>query len=492
MTVEKDIVIGLDSSTQSAKAIAWNRHGTPLAEGRADIALSQPQPGYVEQSPSDWWAASSNALRDLTDQINPDRIAALAISNQRETIGFFDDDMQETRPAITWLDDRALDEIENLTTEFGADRLHQITGRPPFDATVAVHSLSWMKRNQPEVWARSSKLLDAHGVLTYHLTGTAVASTTSIDAFTVFDIRQMQLSDAITAHLGLDAGHFAQIQRPGSIAGHVSLAAEVATGLPQGLPIVVGGGDGQCAALGVQAGAPGSVFLNLGTAIIAGCYAKDPLISQYWRTVTSPTGEGYFLEGCQRAGTFLLDWLCTEIGGQDTTAKTFKALEEKAVTLPVGSDGVTMSPYLLGCMDPHWDRDARAAIMGLSPNHSFVHVFRASLEATALQIARYIDAVRAAGMAPDHIVAVGGGSSNALWTGMIADACGLPIVQCQSAEASSLGAAITAAVGVGWYRDFDEASEAMVQLGSRLEPNAASKPAWDQLSARQAQSYVRH
>lgn len=487
---KKDIVIGLDSSTQSSKAIAWDVNGKLIAEGRADIALDQSQSGYAEQTTTDWWRSACTALKELAKQIEMDRVIGIGISNQRETVGFFDANYVETHPAVTWLDDRSLEEIPNSTSEFGADRIHNITGRPPFDATVAMHSISWMKRNRPDVWKKTSKFLDVHGYLTKHLTGRAVASTTSIDAFSVYNIKHMRLSHSILDYLGLSPDNFADIQKPGTLAGTVNKIAADATGLPEGLPVFVGGGDGQCAGLGVRCISPGSIFLNLGTAIIAGTFTKDPWISQHWRTVTSPTGEGYYLEGCQRAGTFLIDWLCENIGGRNTSANDFKTLEKAASQLAIGSDGVTMSPYLMGCMDPHWDRDARASFHGLSPDHNFTHLFRASLEATALQIARYVKAISAEGMNPKQIIAVGGGSSNKLWTQMISDATGLAITQCQSREASSLGAAISAAVGLNWFDSFEAASDAMVSFGNTIKPDISVKAQWDTLSSRQALTYT--
>lgn len=487
--MRKRIVIGLDSSTQSAKAIAWTADGQVVAEGRSDIPLQHPQPGFAEQSSSDWWRAACEALKGLTTQIDTAQIAALGVSNQRETVAFFDQDGTELHPAITWLDDRALDEIPHLTAEFGGDRLHNITGRPPFDATVTVHSLSWMKRNRPEIWRKIGKILDAHGYLARQLTGRAVASTTSIDAMTVYNIARMSLSRSILAYLGLATAQFAEVQAPGTVIGSITAEAALATGLPVSLPVIVAGGDGQCAGLGVHAISPGAVYLNLGTAIIAGIHTTEPWISNHWRTVTSPTGKGYFLEGCQRAGTFLVDWLIRKIGNREPSTATFSELETAAAALPVGSDGVTMSPHLMGCMDPHWDRAASASFHGLSADHGFRHLFRATLEATTLQTVRYIEAVAREGMSPDRIIAVGGGSSNALWTGMIADASGLPVIRCLSREASSLGAAMSAAVGVGWFDDFDAAADAMVHFGDRVAPNAAVRDDWNALSLRQAATY---
>lgn len=485
-----DIVIGIDSSTQSAKAIAWSAEGQDIAEGRALIALSQPGPGRVEQSPDDWWTATCTAFQELMTQIDPARVAGIAVSNQRETVGLFGADGQATSPAIVWLDDRATCEVDSFAALIGAERIHQITGRHP-DITPVVYTLAWVKKHAPDVWARTAKFLDVHGFLTGKLTGHQVASTTSIDAFSIYDIHKMDLSAPILDALALTPAHFAKIQAPGSLVGTITAKAAAATHLPQGCPVYVGGGDGQCAGLGVNVTTPGAVYLNLGTAVITGASSPNPLIGKGWRTITSQTGSGYFLESCLRAGTFLTDWLVSNIGGKDPTPETFGTLERAARNLPIGSDGVTMSPYLSGCMDPHWDTTARASFHGLSADHSFAHMFRATLEAVTLQSSRFVDAMRAHDMPPDRLIAVGGGSSNTLWTGMLADATGLPLIQCQSREASSLGAAISAAVGAGWYADFEAAATAMVQFGTQTDPDLSQAPLWASLAEKQAQTYQR-
>lgn len=484
----QDIVIGIDSSTQSTKAIAWDMQGRDLAEGRAPIAMSNPGPGLLEQDPSDWWQSCCTALQELTTQIDTSRIAGVAIANQRETVGLFDQDCQPSHPAILWLDERAAEQVVSFAAEIGPERIHQITGRPP-DLTPVVYTLAWLRDSQPDIWAGTAQFLDVHGYLSRQLTGRAIASTTSIDAFGVFDIEALELSQPILEALGLTPSHFAPIRKPGAHIGDVTAQAAAQTGLPKGTPLFVGGGDGQCAGLGVNAMAPGAVYLNLGTAIITGAAASEKLISPGWRTITSQTGEGFFMESCLRAGTFLIDWLVRDIGGHETSAASFRALEEQASALPVGAGGVTVSPYLSGCMDPHWDISARASFHGLGAEHSFAHLFRATLEAVTLQSSRFVKAIEAEGRAPDRLIAVGGGSSNALWTKMLADATGLPLIACLSREASSLGAGISAAVGAGLFDSFTQAAEAMVQFGKQTTPDPTQEDAWAELSARQFDTY---
>jgi xylulokinase len=483
----QDIVVGVDASTQSVKAVAWSREGRALAEGRSPFTLLQPEPDHAEQNPEDWWSAAVTALRELSTHVNPQRIAGLAIANQRETVAFLDAELRPVRSAIVWLDGRAKDEVGRLSQMLGAERLHSITGKP-VDITPVIYRLAWMRRHQPEILERTALILDVHGYLTGRLTGQAVASWTSADPFGIFDIGRMDWSGPLLAAIGVRREQFPPVVRPGAAVGRLTRAAAEATGLAEGTPVFAGGGDGQCAGLGVNGCRPGQIYLNLGTAIITGAWSQVPRISLNWRTMTSPTGEGYFLEGCQRAGTFLVDWILDTFGG-GRSPETFARLEREVATLPIGSQGLTVCPYLSGVMDPHWDPAARAAIEGLAPYHTFVHLYRAVLEALVLESSRTVEAMRREGLAPERIVAVGGGARSVPWTQMFADATGLPLVQSESVEASALGAGMIAATGAGWFDSAVAAAAAMSRTGRVAIPDPAARKAWQTLSERQARAY---
>ncbi len=485
-----ELVIGLDSSTQSTKAVAWTRTGDVASEGRAALAMTSPHPGWAEQDPEDWWRTACAALSAATRGLDLAQIRALAISNQRETSGYLDASGTPVRPGIVWLDERGRSELPRLSAGLGAATLHRITGKP-FDLTPTLSRLAWLQRHEPEAMARTAHVLDVQGYLVRRLTGRTVTSWTSADPFGIFDITAKAWSAPILAELNLPAEKLASLQAPGSLAGLVTPEAAAATGLPPGLPVILAGGDGQCAGLGVNAMGAGAVYLNLGTALITGMWAPEPRISNYWRTMVSPTGEGYFLEGVQRAGAFLLNWLIDTFAGGRADPGVFARLDAEAARIPLGSEGVTVSPYLSGCMDPHWDPDARMAILGLAPHHGPAHVYRAALEALTLESARAIAAMRAEGLAPARIIAVGGGALNHLWTQMFADATGLPVTRGISPEASSLGAAISAAKGIGWYPDFATAAAAMTRTAETVTPDPAAASAWTTLSTRQARTYRR-
>tara|TARA_B110000003_G_scaffold275196_1_gene317123 strand:- start:2051 stop:3535 length:1485 start_codon:yes stop_codon:yes gene_type:complete len=480
----EEFVIGLDSSTQSNKAVAWSKYGICLGEGRASIPMAQPAEGHFEQDPEDWWHAACAALRALGQEVDLSLAKGLAVSNQRETIGFLDGQGAVLRPAIVWLDERAKSSVSRFSKALGADFLHLTTGKPP-DITPAIYRLHWLQNNSPEVLASTAKIIDVHSFLSHRLTGKMVASWTSADPMGVFDITAKDWSAELIESLHMHRNQFVHTISPGSKIGQIHAAASQATGLPVNMPVIAAGGDGQCAGLGANAMRHGTVYLNLGTAIITGAWSAEPRISKEWRTMISPTGAGYFLEGILRAGTFFIDWFIENFAGGDLSTEHFLSLEKQAQNIPVGSDGVVVCPYLSGCMNPHWDLNARATFSGLQPDHGVAHLYRAVLEALTGEIVRCIKAMQIADIKVTEIVAVGGGANSPLWRKMISDASGIPVTISASHEASSLGAGITVAKGIGWYRDFAAAAAAMCSTKQTLKPDKTDCAQWQTLFEKQ-------
>lgn len=485
---EERYVIGIDSSTQSVKAIAWTRDGTPRAEGRAPHQISIPKPDHAEQNADDWWTAASSALRALTAEIDPSKIDGIAISNQRETMVLLDEAHRPLAPATLWLDSRARAMTEKLAAEVGGERLHSITGKP-VSIIPCVYRLRYFREHQPEMLDSAAHILSVHDFLTLKLTGSPAASWTSADAFGIFDINRKEWSSEILDSLGIPLSKLPDLYRPGELVGSVSKEAADLTGLRSGTPVFAAGGDGHCAALGVGAIEPGAVYLNLGTAVVGGLWSPTAALSSYWRTLVSPTGEGYLLETCQRGGAFFVNWLLDTFAGGRNDPEIFKKLEAEASRLPIGSDGVMVCSYLLGCMDPHWNENARATFTGMSPETGMGHLYRASLEAISLEFARAIEQMRLSGVEMDRIIVIGGGASSPLWLRMIADFTGLPVIRSHSNEASALGAGLAAAVGANWHSDFKSALGAMARVSERIEPDQDSRDAWQTLSKRQALIY---
>lgn len=480
----KRLIVGLDSSTQSTKAIAWSDTGELVAEGRADIPMDTSKKDCCEQNPDDWWEATCTAFKALTSQIDPSLIDGIAISNQRETVGFFDENLKSLHPAIVWLDSRSINEVEELAEAVGLDRLHEISGKPK-DIIPSHSRILWFVKNHPEAVPKLFKILNVSSFLGMKLTGECSVSWPSADPTGVFDIEQMDWSPEILAAIGLDKSLFAKSVAPASLVGTVTKAAALQTGLKIGTKLYAGGGDGQCAGLGANAARKGRVYLNLGTAIVTGIWSETSNISNGWRTMTSPTGSGYFLEGVMRAGTYFMDWFVENYIDANADSSIHNKLQVDSEKLEIGTDGLLVCPYLSGCMNPFWNMEAKAAFYGVSPSHSSTHLYRGVMEGLTGDIVRTIFDMRDRGLYVDEIVAVGGGANSALWRKMIVDAAGIPLTISKSLEASALGAGMIAAVGANWFDEFDAAAQIMSASGETYYPDQANHKLWQPLLKRQ-------
>ncbi|MDJ0661297.1 MAG: FGGY-family carbohydrate kinase [Crocosphaera sp.] len=484
-----DVVIGLDSSTTATKAIAWTPDGDAVAEGRADIPLASPQPNHYEQNPDDWWKSTTSALQQVCAAIDPSRIKAVSISNQRETIGFFNRDGRAVRPAMVWLDERARSLVGDLASELGSDpdgtaSFHRITGKP-VDIVPSVMRVYWMLRAAPSQHAATEIFSDVHGYLTFRLTGRWATSWASADPLGLFDQEAKQWSPEIMTAVGVDSTRLPDTGPPGSILGELTAAAAAETGLNAGTPVVAGGGDGQLAGLGCAALTPETAYLNIGTALVSGVHGKDYLNSLAWRTMGGPTGEGYYYEACLKAGTFIINWFLDTICANDPSppSELLPQLSKAAGDIPVGSQGLLMLPYWQGVMNPHWNDSARGAFVGLSGAHTRAHMFRALMEGLALEQRLSTSAVEEAlGQKVERYIAIGGGAASDLWRQIFANATGKVVARSSTVEASSLGAGNCAAIGAGWFDSFEQATTAMAgDIVTVSDPNPAAHARYGEL-----------
>lgn len=471
--MSEELVIGLDSSTQSTKAIAWNRKGGTIAEGRADIPMANPQLDYYEQQPQHWWQAAIDAIAQCTAQIDSSCVKGLAISNQRETLAFLDEDDQETYPAILWLDERSREQVKTFAASFGSDRIHAITGRRP-DTTSCLYTFAWMREQQPDIYRRTAKFVDVQSYLVKQMCGGDYRTGwISADPMGIVDMQRHEWSKELLNALDLDESRLSTIHSPGTQLGTLMDDVAIRMKLPAQTPVFAAGGDGQCAGLGVNCTVPDRAYINLGTAVVSGIWSKEYRYNNAWRTELAAQGEGYILENCLRSGAFLINWFVDQfVSHGKATQKDFDKLENAAAALPIGAEGLLVQPYFAGSMDPHWDSSARGIIMGLGASHSPAHIYRALLEGITLdQAMRTQDMEAAAGQAITHMVAIGGGANSKLWTQMLADACGKPVHISTTVEASALGAGMIAAYGAGWYATITEAANAMSGETTVIEPD---------------------
>jgi sugar (pentulose or hexulose) kinase len=466
--MKQDLVIGLDSSTTATKAIAWDRSGRAVAEGRTSLKIDSPQRGWFEQDAYAWTNASAKALKKLLQIVAPERIAAVAISSQRESFAQFDKHEKPLRPGTIWLDERATSVLPHLDKNVGAKTIHRISGKP-LDVITCFARCAWFEKNMPGMWKRVHKTAEVHGVVAHFLTGDWNSSTGSADPMGLLDMTKMKWSEKLVTSVGLSLDQLPKLFRPGEVLGEVSKNAARLTGLKQGTPVIAGGGDGQCAGTGTNVFVKGRAYINLGTAMVSGNYGQDYAHSLAFRTMTAVAEQGYIYETCLRSGTFLLNWAVEQLFGINATQnpEIFAQLEKAAAESPIGAKGLTLVPYWAGCMSPYWDPSARGVITGLGPEHTRGDIYRAFIEGLTLEQVVATEMAESATTEITHYVAIGGGAKSDLWCQILADASGKNVGRLETVEASSLGAACAAAKGVGWYKTVPAAAAGMAGKPSK-------------------------
>jgi len=479
------LVISIDSSTTATKAIAWDRMGCAVAEGRAAYPMLHPQPTWHEQDANQWWDAACVAIRQCITQIDVRQVEALGITHQRESFVPIDQAGRSLRNAILWSDERCRTQVQTLTTRYGSDALRQLTGKPPA-MTPALPKIVWLLEHEPDSITRAYKLLDTHAFLVYHLTGALRTSTASADPMGLFDMANQCWAGNLIGELGLRLNQFVDCVIPGAVIGTIHAQAATATGLPIGLPVIAGAGDGQCAGLGANITGPGRAYLNLGTAVASGAFTQHYLTDLAFRTLNAPLPGAYFLETLLRGGVFTISWFVEKFAADLRQANPDKSpemlLSEAAAQVPSGALGLMVVPYWNNVMNPYWDPTASGITIGWTGAHGRAHFYRALLEGIAYEQRLVGDGMMSAlGQRFSEYVAMGGGSRSDLWLQIIADVTGVPVVRSTTTEATCLGAAILTATAVGWYSDVQSAADAMTNTAERFIPDPATQAIYEPL-----------
>ncbi len=467
------LYVGFDSSTTACKAIAFDHHGTAVAEGRAVIALDNPSPDAWEQDGGRWWEALGEASRAMMAALGrrADEVRAVCIANQRETVVVADAAGEPKAPALVWMDGRGGEQVEAAKAKLGESYLHKVSGKPPC-TTPSLYKLLALFAREPALRDGDFRILDVHGFLSWKLTGCCATSLAAADPMGMVDMQARDWSEEILSLLDLERKHLPSLVEPGAVLGTLTEEAAKHTALAEGLPLIAGAGDGQCAGLGAGITGGARAYLNLGTAIVCGVLSTSYRCEMAFRTLYGAAPGSYFLETDLQGGTFSLTWLLGRLlgCGEDEAEGRRASLEREALALPAGSDGLLFVPYLNGVMNPHWDDDATALLFGLRGSHGPAHVYRAVLEGIALEQRSHLEGLETAVGRLEELVLLGGGAKSDLWCQIMADVTGRRVVRAGTVEATALGAAMLAAVACGPHQDVSAAARSMTRLGARFEP----------------------
>ena len=479
-----DLVVGVDCSTTAAKAVVWTTDGSLLSSARVPFELSQPRPGWGEQNAEDWWSAFCGSVRRALQTVDATRVAAITLTHQRESFVCLDDHGQPLRPAMLWLDSRAVREVD----EMGTEEVHRVTGKPP-NPTPGWYKLLWLARHEPDMMRRVGKVVDLHGFIVHRLTGQWKTSVASADPLGIVDLSTGDYSDELLAACGLDRRHMAELMQPGEVIGPLRDDVADSLGLGRGTVVVAGAGDGQAAQLGTGITAPGAAFLNLGSGIVSGTVSETYSYGNKYRTLFAATPGRYSLETFMGGGTFNLTWFVERFSavdpralGLDVSAEAI--LETAAAQLQPGSQGLMVLPYWTGALTPYWDHHARGVMLGLTGVHGKSHVYRALLEGIAFEQRLLTEGAEAAIDDPiERLIVLGGGSRSPVWCQIIADIMGRPVEVVREPESTCLGAGMLASAAVGIHPSITEAAAAMSGTGRCYYPDPSAAAVYERLFA---------
>lgn len=471
-------IIAHDLGTSGDKASLHAADGKLLAARTVHYPADFGPGGRAEQDPADWWSAFCRATRALLSDTGTrsDEVACVALSGQMQSLVLVDASDEPVRPAIIWADTRAAAERDRLAERLGEERAFEIMGHR-LDATYTLPKAMWVREHEPDVFERADGILIAKDYVTLRATGRRCTDPSDASGTNAYDQRAGGWSSELLAAAELDAGLLPPIVPSATVAGGLTADAAAATGLDAGTPVVVGGGDGACAALGAGLVGPGSgANVTLGSSAWLSVATAAPVRDPLRRTVTfDHVVPGRYLPlGAMQAAGASLDWLAGVLGV--THGAELQGLLAAAADVEAADDGLFFLPYLMGERAPIWDARARGTVVGLARHHGRAHLARAVLEGVAFSLGSILVSLRdvlPAGRTIDAIEAIGGGARSDLWLRLMADTWGLAVRRRTVVdEANSLGAAVVGGMAVGLLDDW-EAARSLSRIEAVFEPDAA-------------------
>jgi len=491
-----DRILAIDMGTQSVRALLFDLCGNLLAKSRVTIdAYDSQAPGLVEKDPLLLWQYLCQACQGLwqMEGVKKEAIAGVSITTQRSTVINVDEHGRPLRPAIIWLDQRRTAGLKPVGGLWGvAFALSGMTETVSYLQAEA--EANWIRTHQPEIWARTYKYLFLSGYLVYRMTGRFVDSVGSQVGYVPFDYKKLnwaRSTDWKWQAVPMDRAILPDLVPPASRLGEISREAAEETGIPAGLPLIAAAADKACEVIGAGCIEPHIACLSYGTTATINTTHRRyieviPLIPPYPAAVPG----AYSLEIQIYRGFWMVSWFEREFGQAEQSlasemgVETEELLDELVNTVPPGSMGLMLQPFWSpGLRKP--GPEAKGAVIGFGDVHTRAHFYSSILEGLAYALREGAErTMRRSGVAIREIRVAGGGSQSAVAMQITADIFGIPTTRPRLYEASGLGAAIDAAVGLGLHTDFNTAISEMTHQGTSFEPNLANHRIYDELYRR--------
>lgn len=471
-------ILAHDLGTSGNKATLFSETGALVSSEVHPYGCHYFHGTWAEQDPEDWWNAICVTSKNLLDKtgVQPAEVAAVSFSGQMMGCLCVDRAGNPLRPSIIWADQRAQAQSEAIRREIEPWDFYAIAGHRN-TASYGIQKLMWVRDNEPEVYAKTYKTLNAKDFIVHRLTGAFFTEPSDATSNGCIELKTLSWSERIVAAAGIDGDKLPEIVPSTHIAGTVTPWAAAQTGLKVGTPVVMGGGDGVCANVGAGSISPGRTFSYVGSSAWIASTSTEPLLDEQMRTVTwAHIVPGlYAPNGTMQTAGGAYHWLKEQLCPLESQLarlegdNVYDRINAQVAKSPIGSGGVVFLPYLLGERAPRWNPRATAAWLGIQMENTRADLFRAVLEGVTMNLNGILDSLKKSLEIRDILV-IGGGAKGEVWRQMMADIYGVPIrVPRLLEEATSMGAAVTGGVGVGLFRDFSVIDD-MIEISHECRP----------------------
>lgn len=457
-------ILVIDVGTSSLKAMLYTRAGHLLhAAAKPYDSEFGRKPGYVEQDPQTWKSALLHTLADVRTHVGTKglKIAAIAVTSQRASVIPVDHDGLPLHKALMWQDKRSIPQCEALLAQLPLEEMYRRTGlrvNPYF----SVPKMMWLKAHRPQVYELAHKLLGVQDYVVHLLTGRFVTDSTQACRTMLMNINTFSWDEDMLRISGIERSLLPDLVAPGTAVGGLSKALAEHCGLTAGIPVILGGGDQQCAALSLNVLRSGDAEANTGTGSFVIAYSDKPRFHDDCKTLCSAAAvPGTWIVEAGIFTTGLVHrWFKEHFYPE--TAQSYELMNAEAASSPPGARGVLLIPHFEGSAAPYWNPLARGLFFNLTMATTRSDMARAVIEGIALEITKNVSLLESLG-APIHSVCVAGGlTSLDLFNQIQADAFGKPVLRYDNTEASSLGALMSASVTLGLYDSHQQAFQTIL------------------------------
>lgn len=484
------LLVGIDVGTTNIKAVIFDAYGCMVSSGLRKTPVHFPQPGWAFFRPDEIWDTTVSALREAIAQLDDARqVISVAVTSVGESGVPINEHGEALYDAIAWFDTRTESQARRIEQIFDSEHLWSITGltaQPIF----GLCKLMWLQENQPDVLDNAVMWLHLADYIAFRLSGVGATDYSLASRTLALNLRELRWQRNLIEETGVPFDIFPPLARGGSALGKILPESAAITGLPVHTTIGVGGHDHLCGALAVGACSSGILFDSIGTAegllITVDRPLSDPILGKQGYETGAHVGGGYYAMGAYRTAGACIDWF----RGLYPDGVNYATLIEEAASAPPGSHGVFFLPHLRLPHSPSNDPKSRGGFLGISTDTTRGCLFRALLEALAMETRSVIEPLlqHSTISRPDRILVVGGATRNRLLMELKAAVLSQPITLLQVEEATALGAALLGGVAAGVYTSINEGVAAMHFEEIRISPDAL----WSDFYARSFESIYRH